>query len=147
MVGVNVTSAGETLSYWHSGNVTTTSGSPVTAAFTLNAVGGLALRWQLISGSLSKTCADAGVATISLNLIDSSGAYVYGGAGRTQACTDVGFSDSYLKPGQYTVVMRGLDSAGTTLYTNENSSPPALTVTAGKQPAAKDGTTIYLQKK
>ena len=144
-VGVKVSGTTETPYYYRKGTLETSAGAPVSVSYTLNAVGGLSLRWELINGSLSKTCAEAGVSSVNINLLDSSGAWVYGTAGDVQPCTGAPILYRFLKAGGYKVYIRGINASGQVLYSNENNNPPTLTVKAFEQKAEKDAVTIFLR--
>lgn len=148
--GLKVNGTSEVPYYYRSGTMKLEAGSPADYVFTLNAVGGLSVRWELINGSLSKTCAEAGVSKVNINFQDSTGAWVYGGAkdvGDVQSCVGAPILYQYLRPGTYKVFVRGLNASDQLLYSNENYSPPALTVKAFEQKTKEDAVTIYVQKK
>ena len=146
-MGVNVSGTTELPYYYRSGKVTTTKSAPVSASFTLREVGGIALRWAFIDGSLGKSCAEAGVSHVLINLRDvKTDALLYGDAGIKKDCKDPSFIDRFVPPGDYTVYVRGINSAAATLYSNENSNPPTLTVKGRVQKTEADATTIYTRK-
>jgi hypothetical protein len=144
-VGVNVTSSGETPYYYRSGTLTTQAGSPISVSYNLWAVGGMSLRWELIDGSLHKTCEQAGVTGVRINMRDRvTGKLVYGESGDAQSCTGAPILYRFLRPGQYEVLIRGMSGSQVT-YTNE-SNPPTLTVSAFVQKRIEDASTVNLYR-
>jgi hypothetical protein len=146
-VGLNVTSSGATPYYYRSGTLTTQANSPISVSYNLWAVGGMSLRWDLFDGSLKKTCEQAGVTGVRINMRDRvTGKLVYGDDGDAQPCkSDFVVLYKYLRPGQYEVFIRGMSGSQVT-YTNE-SNPPTLTVTAFVQKKEADAYTLNLQRK
>lgn len=123
--------------YTTQGTFVTSAGSPRSETFGFFEVGGMSLRWELWDGSVKRTCAEAGLTGMVINLKNkATGELVYGAAGDPQSCTGAPILYQYLKPGQYEVYIRGMK--GTTLaYTNEDL-PDVLTVEAFKQVTAAD---------
>jgi hypothetical protein len=106
----------------------------------------MSLRWELIDGSVGRTCGQAGVTGISINLLDlATDTFVFGDNGDPQSCTGAPIIYRFLKPGNYKVYIRGL-SGTRVAYTNEYNNPPTLTVTAFQQKTEADVYTIYLQR-
>ncbi|MFY0580321.1 hypothetical protein ACN28S_44220 [Cystobacter fuscus] len=126
---MNVTSTGATPYYYRSGTLTTQAGSPVSVSYTLWAVGGMSLRWELLDGSVHKTCEQAGVTGVRINMRDRvTGKLVYGEEGDAKACTGAPILYKYLRPGDYDVIIKGMSGSQVT-YSNLNN-PPVLTVKA-----------------
>ncbi len=142
-VGMNVTNSGATPYYYRSGTLTTQAGSPVSVSYTLRAVGGMSLRVKLLDGSMSKTCAQAGVTGVRVNLRDrATDKLVFGEEGDARPCTDAALPYKYLRPGDYDVLIKGMSGSQVT-YSNL-SNPPVLTVRAFVQKTEAD--TISLQR-
>lgn len=123
------------------GTFTTRAGSPRSESFAFFAVGGMSLRWDLWDGGTRRTCAEAGLTGMIINLENlETGAMVYGDAGDAQACTGAPILYQYLPPGRYQVYVSGLRGS-TVLYSNEGRSeayPDILTVTAFSQVTSSD---------
>jgi hypothetical protein len=131
--------------YSGEGTVVTRTGAPVAASFQLKPVGGMALRWELFDGFSYRSCAEAGLSGMLINLRNkATGVLVYGVAGDAQSCTGAPIIYSYLEPGDYEVYIRGM-SGSSIAYTNE-SSPTTLTVKAFQQKTAADAVTIVLTR-
>jgi hypothetical protein len=131
--------------YYTVGTLTTQTGNPISASYRIEAVGSLALRWDLIEGSVAKTCSQAGVTTVTIHLRDeATGTYLYGNTGDSHPCTGAPIIYRYLKPGDYRVYVRGTGSGG--FYTNENNNPPTMKVTAFEQKTDADAFTTYLYR-
>ncbi|HYO55114.1 hypothetical protein [Archangium sp.] len=147
LVGVRVTSMGETPYYYRSGTLNTVAGSPISVSYGLWAVGGLSLRWELIEGSIAKTCAQSGVTQVTIHLYDETRKeYVYGDAGDVQRCDGAPILYRFLRPGNYTVIMDGSGPGGI-YYTNRYNSPPSRSVTAFEQPTESGAYTLYLARR
>ncbi|HEX5748257.1 MAG TPA: hypothetical protein VFZ09_18605 [Archangium sp.] len=141
---IGVGSGGQHYYYTH-GTLETRAGSPVSVSYQLKPVGGLAVRWELLDGTVTKTCAQAGVTTVSINLQNlATGELVYGTAGDSQPCTGAPILYNYLEPGNYRVYIRGTGSG--VFYTNENNSPPTLTVKAFEPKSSADAVTVVLKR-
>jgi hypothetical protein len=112
------------------GSLTTYTGNPIAASYQLGwSVGGVSIAWQLIDG-FAQTCAQAGVQTVSVNFIDSSGNLVYGANGDPQLCGNVPIFYNALQPGNYQVFLQASGSAG--LYRSNVQNPPVVTIVAGR---------------
>ncbi|QRN99737.1 hypothetical protein JRI60_12260 [Archangium violaceum] len=147
LVGVRVTSAGEEPFYHRTSTLTTQAGSPISVSYGLNAVGGLSLRWELIDGSISKTCAQSGVTQVTIHLYDETRKqYVYGDAGDVHPCNGAPIIYNFLRPGYYTVIMDGTGPGGV-FYTNRYNSPPSRPVTAFVQETEGDAYTLFLPRR
>src|SRR5215467_10539722 len=109
------------------GSLQTTAGSPIAAAFLLNWIGGVTVRWQ-ISGT---TCAN--IPTVYVNFRDPVGNFLYAGSGDPQNCTD-GLAPGgairydFLPPGNYSLILQA-SAFGGGLYTN--APYPPVTITLG----------------
>ncbi|OJH35394.1 hypothetical protein [Cystobacter ferrugineus] len=144
-VGMNVTHSGATPYYYRSGTLTTQEGSPVSVSYTLRAVGGMSLRMKLFDGSVQKTCAQAGVTGVRINLRDrATSKLVFGEEGDAKPCTDAPIPYKYLPPGDYDVLIKGMSGSQMT-YSNLNN-PPMLTVKAFVQKTEAEAYTINLQR-
>lgn len=133
--------------YYASGSLSSQSGSPAHNDYSLWAVGGMSLRWELLDGSTFRTCAEAGVTQVVINLENvDTGELVYGEVGDTQSCTGAPIIYRFLKPGDYRVYIRGT-GPGNVFYTNEYAVPPVLSVVAFQQKEAQDAysAAIYRQ--
>jgi len=123
--------------YNTSGTFTTSAGSPRSESFRFFEVGGMSLRWELWDGSVRRTCAEAGLTGMSINLKNlTTGELVYGLAGDPQSCTGAPILYQYLKPGRYEVYIRGMKGS-TIAYSNEDL-PDVLTVNAFEQKTVSD---------
>ncbi|WNG20080.1 hypothetical protein [Cystobacter fuscus] len=144
-VGMNVTNSGATPYYYRSGTLTTQAGSPISVSYTLWAVGGMSLRWELLDGSVYKTCEQAGVTGVRINMRDRvTGKLVYGEEGDAKACTGAPILYKYLRPGDYDVIIKGMSGSQVT-YSNLNN-PPVLTVKAFVQKGEADAYTVNLYR-
>lgn len=132
--------------YNSQGTFTTTSGSPTSQTFKFYEVGGISVRWELLDGSVYRSCAEAGLTGMTINLRDrATGALVYGTAGDPQPCTGAPILYQFLKPGSYEVYIRGMIGSSVA-YTNE-SAPTVVTVNAFVQKTKSDtSTTIVLTR-
>lgn len=131
--------------YYTQSTLETRAGSPVAVSYRLKPVGGMALRWELLDGTVTRTCAQAGVTGMTLNLQNTdTGVLVYGSAGDAQPCTGAPIIYNYLEPGNYRVYIRGTGPG--VFYTNENDSPTTLTVRAFELKSATDAVTIVLKR-
>jgi hypothetical protein len=119
------------------GTFTTSAGSPRSESFDFFAVGGMSLRWELWDGSARRSCAEAGLTGMIINLKNlATGELVYGTAGDPQACTGAPILYQYLAPGRYEVYIRGMNGSRIA-YSNEDL-PDVLTVTAFEQKTSTD---------
>ncbi len=117
--------------YRYVGTLQIVSGSPVSASYRFDwNIGGVSVEWQLFNGSMSQTCAQAGVQTISVNFQDSSGTLIYGAAGDPQPCTGAPILYNALLPGSYRVFVQGAGTGGT--YRSSSQNPPIISVVAGQ---------------
>jgi hypothetical protein len=143
-VGVYVSGSAATPYYYGSGTLTTQAGNPVSADYSLWAVGGMALRWELIDGDGGNTCTQAGLTQVAIHLYDEQrDEYVYGTTGDVQRCDGAPIIYRFLRPGNYKVIVEGSGSGG--VYTNR-SSPVSMTVTAYQQKTEGDAYTVYMYK-
>jgi hypothetical protein len=142
---IGVGSGGQHYYYTH-GTLETRAGSPVSVSYQLRPVGGMSLRWELFDGTVSKTCAQAGVTGMAINLMNmATGELVYGTAGDPQRCDGAPVLYNYLEPGSYRVYIRGT-GPGDVFYTNESDFPTTLTVKAFEPKTATDAVTIALKR-
>jgi hypothetical protein len=110
----------------------------VTAAGTIQiydldwAVGGAAVAWTLVDGSIARTCGQAGVSSVTVNFQDTtSGALLYGTAGDSQPCSAGAVVYDFLTPGRYNVIVEGVGTGGS-LYTSSTTlGTPEITISAG----------------
>jgi hypothetical protein len=131
--------------YSRQGTLETRTGSPVSVSYVFSPVGGMALKWQLLDGSAPKSCADAGVTSMLINLKDkATGVLVYGDSGDPRSCEGAPVIYQYLRPGSYEVYIRGMKGS-TIAYSNE-FIPPTLTVTAFEQKTGADAVTLTLTR-
>lgn len=115
----------------------TSAGAPRSEQVDFFAVGGMSLRWELWDGGTRRSCAEAGLTGMVINLKNkATGELVYGAAGDPQSCTGAPILYQYLKPGQYEVYIRGMK--GTTIAYSNEDLPDVLTVTAFEQKTASD---------
>lgn len=133
--------------YRYSGTLTTFAGSPVSNTLTMVwAVGGVAVNWTLANstGSVTYTCATAGVQNMAINFLDSTGHYLYGVNGDPQACSAAPVVYSFLPPGNYYVYITGAGTGGT--YRSNEAVPPLVTVQEGVFPSAADAVNVLVYK-
>jgi hypothetical protein len=123
----------------------------ISVSYRFYVVGGMSLRWDLLdpyvgpSGTY-RTCAEAGLTGMRINLQAEDGSFVYGNDGDPQSCTGAPVVYQFLKPGQYKVFIRGLNGSSVT-YTNE-AAPTVLTVRAFDQRVRSEpADTIIVRKK
>ena len=122
----------------------TEASRPVAAQYQLKwAVGGAAVRWDLKDGSLAKTCATAGVQSVTINFQDAQGNLVYGATGDTHACDAAPILYNFLQPGTYKVFLKGTGSGGV-VYLSDAASPPLVTIVAGQFAGPADAGTVTL---
>jgi hypothetical protein len=115
--------------YRASGNLTTTSGTPISASYQLGwNVGGVSIAWQLIDG-FAETCAQAGVQTVTVNFRDSAGNLVYGPNGDPQPCTGAPILYNAIVQGNYQMLLVGTGPGGT--FRSNVQNPPTVTIVAG----------------
>lgn len=146
-VGVRVSGSYEEPFYYRTGTLTTQAGSPISVSYSLWAVGGLSLRWELIDGSISKTCAQSGVTQVTIHLFDETRQqYVYGDTGDVHRCDGAPVIYNFLRPGNYRVIMDATGPGGI-FYTNRYNSPPSRTVTAFEQETEGDAYTLFLPRR
>lgn len=123
------------------GTFETRAGSPNSVQFKFFELGGMSLRWQLWDGYANayKTCAEAGLTGMTINLRDTvTGELVFGTNGDPQSCTGAPVVYQFLKPGNYEVYIRGY-TGDTRVYTNENAATKTvLTVRALEQRTSAD---------
>ncbi|ATB27960.1 hypothetical protein [Melittangium boletus] len=149
LVGVRVSGSGETPYYYRKEPLTTQAGSPIFASFKLMAVGGMTLSWDLRDGSLARTCAQAGVSELRVNMRNlATNKLVYGEDGDAQPCTDPHnyLNYRFLPPGDYRVFIRGVNGSRIA-YSSENHDEPVLTVKAFVQKTEAQATILELQRK
>jgi len=132
--------------YTSQGTFVTSAGNPRSETFRFFEVGGMSLRWELWDGSMRRSCAEAGLTGMVINLKNkTTGELVYGSAGDPQACTGAPILYQFLKPGRYEVYIRGLKGS-TIAYSNEDV-PDVLEVKAFEQKTSSDpSTTINLYR-
>lgn len=114
--------------------LTTSSAGPVSAAYSLDwTVGGAALKWTLVDGSVTRTCAQAGVVDVYVNFQDTTtNDFLYPGSGDKQPCSASEVKYDFLKPGNYRVVIQAAGPSNA-LYTSNTVTPgpPVITIGAG----------------
>jgi hypothetical protein len=130
--------------YYGKSSTLVAAATPTVQQFDLDwSVGGATLSWTLSDGVSTVSCASAGVTTLYVNFKDSTGAFVFSGAGDAQPCTASSVVYGYLKPGSYAVFLQGT-GAGSAAYSSSQASPPTVSVTAGVFPAAGTGPNILV---
>ena len=124
----------------------TQAGNPINETYALKwAVGGAAVRWDLKDGSLSKTCAQAGVQKVAINFEDENGVLIYGRDGDVHDCDSAPILYNFLQPGTYRVYLKGTGSGGVT-YLSNAQNPPTVTIVAGEFAGPQDAGTVVLYK-
>ncbi len=103
-------------------------------------VGGVSVQWQ-ISGS---DCFH--IPTVYVNFGDSTGRFLYPGAGDAQSCAsglpNGAIRYDYLPPGNYVITLQGRDGSG---FLYSNTPYPAVTITAGRFSDSQTiGSTLHL---
>jgi hypothetical protein len=105
----------------------------------------MSLRWDLWDGTQYRSCAEAGVSQVVVNLRDlATNTLVFGPDGVAFSCNAAPVVNQFMKPGDYTVYIRGY--ASTAMYTNE-ANPTNLTVKAFEQKTASDTPTSLVMRK
>jgi hypothetical protein len=133
--------------YYFSSTLQVQAGSPAANSYRLLEVGSMALRWELFDGGTLRTCAQAGVTQVTINLQDTfSGEFVYGNTGDLQSCTGAPIIYRFLRPGTYRVFIRGLDASGNVRYTNEYATPVTQQVVAFQQKTENEAFTVFLYR-
>ncbi|MGV3624348.1 MAG: hypothetical protein ACO1OB_26245 [Archangium sp.] len=111
------------------------------------AVGSLPVRWSFSNGASALNCNQAGITSVFVNLRDSTGAFVYSGAGTQLPCTNAnGFDGTlfpYLYADVYGLVVQACDGANR-LYTTNQNTPPQGAVVAGNFPLVDASTPVAL---
>jgi hypothetical protein len=127
--------------YSTQGTMTLPRSGAISVSYRFFEVGGMSLKWQLWDGYVNKykTCAEAGLTGVRINLIDvATNTPVYGTAGDPYSCTAAPVVYNFLKPGQYKVYIRGMVDQ-TISYTNEyDTTPTIVTVAAFDQRSPTD---------
>lgn len=111
------------------------------------AVGSLPLRWIFSNGASQLTCVQAGITDVFVNLRDSTGQFVYEGAGTQLPCrnnlgVEGGIFD-FLYAGTYTLFVQACDSSRR-LYSSDQTNQPSVSVAAGNFPPLTTTTPITL---
>ena len=119
-------------------------GGATSQEYDLAAGGALAVRWAFFDGQ-TLTCAEAGVTTVYVNLIDAGNHLVYAEPGLPVACaTAQGFPGWYfdfLYPGTYQVLFQARGT-GDVLYSTDQQNLPTATVSKWVFPPL-DGTAPF----
>jgi hypothetical protein len=110
-------------------------------------VGSLPVRWEFRDNGMTRTCQQAGVSSVVLNLRTMSGSFLYPGAGAEVPCTDPTTGQAtvfpYLPPGTFDVFFQAVGS-GMRLFKTDQASPPRVTVRAGQFPQLDSMTPTYI---
>lgn len=104
------------------------------------AVGGLPVQWIFASGPAWLTCAQAGVNSVFVNLVDPDHHFVYPEPGVEVPCTTGGFPGTdftWLYPGTYEILFQARGTSNVLYSTNQQVMPTA-TVVAGVFPPLND---------
>ena len=111
------------------------------------AVGSLPVRWSFSNGASQLNCNQSQISSVYVNLRDSSGQYVYEGAGTQLPCIATGGIEGatfdFLYAGNYTLVVQACDSSNR-LYSSDQTNQPSVSVTAGNFPVLSSATPITL---
>ncbi|HEX8823752.1 MAG TPA: hypothetical protein VF794_27770 [Archangium sp.] len=109
-------------------------------------LGGMSVRWDMWDGTNYRNCAETGLTSVVLNLLDlSTNKVVYEGEGLSYDCVAAPVVNQFMKPGSYQVRIRGY--VGSTMtYSNENNMT-TLTVKAFEQKKATDAATVLVMSK
>ena len=119
--------------YYSKRSTLSITASPTIQTYALDwAVGGAAVSWTLVDGSVSRTCAQAGITSVKVNFQDTTtGTLLYGNSGDVQPCTAGSVVYDFLTPGRYKVIIEGVTSGGS-LYTSSTTlGTPEITIQAG----------------
>jgi hypothetical protein len=101
-------------------------------------VGGASLHWSLTNDSIAQTCLQAGVREVFVNFQDSTGTFLYPGAGVAVACEQLGVVFPTLPAGTLTAFAQAVGSWGV-LY---RSAGVPITVRAGVFPTPTSASTL-----
>lgn len=111
------------------------------------AVGGAAVSWTLVDGSVSRTCAQAGITTVKVNFQDTTtGALLYGTAGDLQPCSAGAVVYDFLTPGRYKVLIEGTGTGGSLYTSNTTLGAPEITITAGQFVTSSQATNAVMYR-
>lgn len=124
------------------------AGTPVLNTYALDwAVGGAAVAWTLVDGTVARTCAQAGITQVTVNFQDTtSGALLYGMAGDVQPCTAGAVKYDFLTPGRYKVLIEGAGSGGSLYTSNTTLGAPEVTITAGVFKSTSDAQNVVMYR-
>lgn len=120
--------------------------TPVTVALGW-AVGSLPVRWAFRDGTATKTCAEAGVTSVYLNLRTQQGQLLYPNAGAEVPCSEAMAGQAtifpYLPEGSFDVFFQAVGTGGRLFKTNQ-TTPPVVMVQAGVFPTLDASTPTYV---
>jgi hypothetical protein len=113
--------------YYFNGTLTTQAYNPISASYSLYAVGGAAISWMFSDGSVTFDCNVAdptGNLQVGVNFQNTTtGEWVYGTLGDWHRCSDKPILYSFLRPGTYKVSLYARTSTNVEYLSNPNIAP------------------------
>jgi hypothetical protein len=126
---------------------TVLAGSTTSNEFTFDwGVGSLPVRWTFNNGVTQLDCAQAGIATITIQVRSSQGMDLYPGAGTTVPCNNAGVQGTrfpFLYADTYQLYLQGTGTGGVVYRTNF-TAPPTAAVAAGQFPVIDAATQTFV---
>jgi hypothetical protein len=135
--------------YYFNGSLTTQAYNPISASYSLYAVGGAAISWMFSDGSVTFDCNvvdPAGNLQVGVNFQDTTtGEWVYGTQGDWHGCSDKPILYSFLRPGTYKVSLYARTNTNVEYRSNPNIAP--IVVQAHQFPSPNNAleVTMYRQ--
>ena len=124
-------------------SLVTIAGATIAVSGSLEWVtGGATAQWRLFDSGFARTCLEAGVSEVYVNLATADGTFVYSGAGVALPCTSGGVVFSPLVVGPYALYAQAYDRFGR-LLRSDFVRPPTFHVRAGIFPVV-DGSSPLL---
>ncbi|KFE64344.1 hypothetical protein DB31_2138 [Hyalangium minutum] len=113
--------------YYFNGELVTQAYNPVSAAYSLYAIGGASISWRFTDGSVTFDCNTldpTGNLQVGINFQDTStGEWIYGALGDWHRCADKPIVYSYLRPGTYKVSLYAKTSSNVEYRSTSNIAP------------------------
>lgn len=135
--------------YYFNGDLVTEAYNPVSATYSLYAVGGASISWKFSDGSVTFDCNSldtTGNLQVGLNFQDTTtGLWVYGAIGDWHKCSDKPIVYSYLKPGTYKVSLYTKTNNNVEYRSNSNIAPILVQAHNFPGPGSALEVTMYRQ--
>ncbi len=135
--------------YYFNGELVTEAYNPVSASYSLYAVGGAAISWMFSDGSVTFDCNaldPTGNLQVGINFQDTTtGQWVYGALGDWHRCADKPIIYGYLKPGTYKVSLYSRTSNNVEYRSNPNIAPIQVQAHVFPGPNSALEVTMYRQ--